>query len=157
MQGPAGPEGPTGPTGATGPQGPQGPKGDTGPQGPQGVPGPTSVAACPNYPAFSTFQVNTATSLLCLYYDTAGGNQNWYQSADRCRTAYGGAYLCTYEQVRRACATGMTLQLNTWMGDRVDDDRGIRVNDTNCANFDEDENFGSAFGARYCCLQWMKY
>lgn len=115
------------------------------------------MPACPAYSAAQTFSVNTAHSLLCVYRDTAGGTGNWAHGETRCRTAYGGAYLCRYEQVRRACATGMPLTQNVWMGDRVGDDRGIRTNTFDCNNFDEDTSYTSTYPSRYCCLEWMKY
>jgi hypothetical protein len=115
------------------------------------------MPACPNHPAAQTFPLSTASSLLCVYRDVAGGVGNWNHAEARCRTAYGGAYLCRYEQIRRACIAGMVMTQNVWMGDRIGDDEGIRTNSTDCNNFDESEDFTSNFGSRYCCLEWMKY
>lgn len=159
-QGPVGPAGPKGDTGAVGPQGPQGPKGDTGatgPQGPQGIPGPTNMPACPNYPAAQVWSVATAHSRLCLYRDTDGGNGNWIHGSTRCRTGYGGAYLCRYEQVQRACATGMGLLQGVLMGDRVADDEVLVTNSFDCNNFDLHVDYKNSYGSRYCCLEWMNY
>jgi len=161
--GPVGPAGPKGDTGAAGPQGPQGLKGDTGatgpqgPQGQQGIPGPTNMPACPGYAAAQTFSVATAHSRLCLYRDIAGGSGNWIHGSTRCRTGYGGAYLCRYEQVQRACAAGMPLVQGVLMADRVQDDEVIATNSFDCSNFDQDHDYLTNFASRYCCLEWMNY
>ncbi|MCY1056885.1 collagen-like protein [Nannocystis sp. SCPEA4] len=156
--GPAGPQGPKGDTGATGAQGPQGPQGPAGPQGPQGIPGPSSMPACPSYgPPDLTHSVVTAHSRLCLYRDTSGGTGNWIHGSTRCRTGFGGAYLCRYEQVQRACATGMPLVQGVLMGDRIGDDEVIGTNSFDCSNFDQIHDYKTNFGSRYCCLEWMTY
>jgi hypothetical protein len=153
--GPAGPQGPKGDTGAQGLQGPQGPagaQGPAGPQGPQGVPGPTSVAACPN--GYSTLQLPRST--LCIRREVVA--RTWWGAVDYCNSVLGGADLCSYAQVRKACVAG-TLQPtpNTWMGDRTADNEALAVNFADCNDFDMVANVHANQPAMYCCLEWMKY
>jgi hypothetical protein len=60
--------------------------------------------------------------------------------------------------MRQACYSGaVTLVANTWLGDRIADDRAVSVNSTDCNNFDGDSTYNSTLAASYCCLEWMKY
>jgi hypothetical protein len=115
------------------------------------------MPACPGYAAAQTFSVATTHSRLCVYRDTAGGFGNWIHGTTRCRTGYGGAYLCRYEQVQRACAAGMPLTTNVLMGDRVADDEVIVTNSFDCSNFDLHVDYLNNYNSRYCCLEWMTY
>jgi hypothetical protein len=145
-QGPIGPAGPAGPAGATGAQGIQGI------QGIQGVPGPTSIAACPA--GYTTLQLTRST--LCYRRDVF--NATWVGAQDRCYNTLGGGQLCTYAQMRRACATGgLALLSGTWLADRTGDDEALVTNGVDCNNFEGTANTLNNQGAMYCCLEWMKY
>lgn len=156
--------GAAGPTGAKGEPGVGGAQGPAGPAGPTGPQGPTSKPSCPahNTSFLTQFaQVDTAASLLCVYRDTFTASPwNWSRAADDCRTYYGGARLCTYEDIRRACSSdsSFTPMTNSWLGDRMGDDRAAYVNGTSCDNFDGIANtIDATYTSHYCCKEWMKY
>lgn len=152
-KGDTGATGPQGPTGATGPTGAAGPVGPTGATGPQGPPGPSSIAACP--PGYTTIQ--HAHSTLCIYNDTF--TSTWNSGSHWCGSLFGGATLCTYNQIRRACdAGGFAIPADRWLQDRVGDDLAVFTNGTACDNFDGTANtLNVSKGGSLCCLEWMKY
>ncbi len=151
-QGPQGPIGPPGAVGPTGPAGANGATGATGPAGPAGPAGPTSIAACPS--GYTTIQLSKST--LCIYRDAF--TSTWNSGTGWCYGLFGGASICTHEQMRRACSQGsFTLASGTWLRDRSGDDAALFVNGTDCNNFDGASAVGTGQPATYCCLEWMKY
>jgi hypothetical protein len=136
-----------------GAQGPAGPAGPAGPQGPQGVPGPTSIAACPG--GYTTIQLPSST--LCIYNDTF--SSTWPSGQNWCENLFGGANVCTYEQIRKACnGFGYVIPADRWLGDRTADDEVLFTNGTSCGNFDGVANaINTTKPGTLCCLEWMKY
>ena len=122
------------------------------------MPGPTSIPACPvvNF-ADQTASVNSTRSLLCVWHENFG--TNWNLSASDCYNFYGGAHLCRYEELRRACIAGNGFAPinNSWLADRSGDDNAIRTNSTDCNNFDGVSAVGTGLTGKYCCLEWPKY
>jgi len=151
--GPAGPQGIAGPAGSQGPQGLQGATGPTGPQGPQGIPGPTSIGACPA--GYTT--VNLLRSTLCVRREVF--TTTWVGAQDRCNNVNSGGQLCTYAQLRRACANGGPAPIGGgWLADRTADDEAVITNGGDCNNFDGTSGaLNQTQTAMYCCLEWMKY
>lgn len=158
MSGTPGPQGPQGPSGAQGPPGPQGlagatgPQGQPGPAGPQGEPGPTSIAACPT--GYTSIELPRST--LCIHRDSFAAD--WNQGQIYCTTLFGGASICTHQQMRRACqSANYPLSTGHWLADRVGDGTALFVNNVSCDNFDGEASASNAQAGTYCCLEWMKY
>ena len=101
--------------------------------------------------------VSTTNSLLCVYHEDFG--TNWNLSATDCFSFYGGAHLCRYEEIRRACINGggFAPLNNSWLGDRSGDDSAVRTNGTNCNNFDGVSGVATNLTGKYCCVEWPKY
>ncbi len=106
--------------------------------------------------ADQTQAVDTARSLLCVYHENFG--TNWNTSASDCYTYYGGAHLCSYEEVRRACISGgFTPIVSSWLSNRGADDQAMSVNIADCNNFDGYVAVGNTQTGKYCCSEWPKY
>jgi hypothetical protein len=106
--------------------------------------------------ADQTASVSTSGSLLCVYHENYG--KDWNGSASDCYTYYNGAHLCRYEEIRRACINGgFTPIVNSWLADRAGDDSAVRINGTDCNNFDGVSGVGTVFTGKYCCNEWPKY
>jgi hypothetical protein len=116
---------------------------------------------CPDFGGqIAKFTTNTANSLLCAWQDTAS-NQLWSAASDICRINFGGAHLCSYEELHRACATNGNFvpAPNAWLNERNGDDGAIITNGGDCANFDGQpiNTINNTRPNRYCCFEWPKY
>jgi hypothetical protein len=100
--------------------------------------------------------ISLPASTLCT--ERVVSTQNWFGASDLCNTN-AGARLCTYQQMRRACASGkVTLVVGSWLADRMGDDAALFVNLADCTNFDGVVNaLPGTQPAAYCCLEWMRY
>lgn len=64
-----------------------------------------------------------------MYHETFSAN--WNLSVSDCFNFHGGAHLCSYEEIRRACVFGgFTPINNSWLADRSGDDAAVRTTAT---------------------------
>jgi len=106
--------------------------------------------ACPAINFESAYTIDFTHTRLCIYSESF--NSSWNQKSNDCINYYQGAQMCTYQQVRRACAMGMPVLANKWLADSSSDDNHFRTNGTSCDNFDGTASRGSSYGV-YCCLE----
>jgi hypothetical protein len=121
-----------------------------GQQGATGEPGPTNIASCPS--GYTT--IPRTNSTLCVQRIVSP--QTWLGATDLCNNN-AGALLCTYQQMRRACLSSVSLVADSWLADRMGDDAALIVNSSDCSNFDGVASSLFVHSAAYCCLEWMKY
>ena len=102
------------------------------------------------------FTVSTTNSLFCVWHENFAATYN--TAVDDCRTSYGGAHLCSYSEMRRACVVAaFNPTINSWLADRSGDDSAVRTNIADCANFDGLSPAGTSLAGKYCCQEWPKY
>jgi len=128
-------------------------------QGPAGPIGPAGAFVVPTCPSVSfadqSVMVEGAARRLCVYHEEFG--KNWNGSQSDCFTFYQGASMCTYAEVRTACAAGAFTPISgSWLADRAADDSAFFVNIADCNNFDGVGPVTTNRAGKYCCISYPK-